>query len=68
MSIQKEADVIVGATSTLIGSTGITFQFITNVASLGVIALNAILAIGGIYILCLRAKKLKSEIESINKK
>jgi predicted exporter len=52
-----------GAAAAAAGSAGITLQIITEYASLAVISLNLVLAIGGIYVLFLRSKAIKKSLK-----
>ncbi len=61
--ILPHSDTVVGAAAAAAGSAGITLQIITDYASLAVISLNLVLAIGGIYVLFLRSKAIKKTLE-----
>jgi predicted exporter len=61
--ILPHSDTVVGAAAAAAGSAGITLQIITEYASLAVISLNLVLAIGGIYVLFLRSKAIKKSLK-----
>lgn len=51
-------DTVYGALATAGGAGGLTLQMITNYANLGVTFLNILLALGGLYLLWHRIKRL----------
>ena len=61
--ILPHSDTVVGAAAAAAGGAGITVQIITEYASLAVISLNLVLAIGGLYVLFLRSKAIKKTLE-----
>ena len=57
----KINDTVVGLTATGLGTGGLTVQVATQYASLAVIFLNILLALGGLYLLWPRIKKAYGE-------
>lgn len=55
-------DALVGKAATAGGSLGLTIQWLTDFGSLIVIALNIVLALGGLYLLYLRTLKARREL------
>lgn len=51
-------DTGVGTVATAIGSAGVTTQLATEVLSLTVVVVNLVLALGGMYLLYRRLKKM----------
>ncbi len=54
-------DTVAGGLATVAGSAGLTLQLVTNYANLGAIILNILLALGGLYLLWHRIKKVRRE-------
>lgn len=59
----NKADTVIGAGAFVGGSTGLTVQVLTSYGSLLILAVNGVLAIGGLYLLWLRIKKARRELE-----
>lgn len=57
----KDPDILIGGGMVVGGGSGLTLQFATQVASLTVIALNAVIALGGLYLLWLRIKRARKD-------
>ncbi|MEK9752561.1 MAG: hypothetical protein VW338_05030 [Rhodospirillaceae bacterium] len=57
----RHLDTIAGAAATVAGSVGLTVQMVTEFASLVVVGLNILLAMGGLYLLWLRIKKARRD-------
>lgn len=62
-NIPPKADTVIGGVMTTLGSVGITWQVMTGFASFVAVLLNIALAAGGIYLLRLRIKKAKRDLE-----
>lgn len=58
----KDPDVVVGATMTAAGSAGLTAQWALDFGSLLVIVVNLCLGIGGMYLLALRIRKARRDL------
>lgn len=55
--MNRDTDTLIGAGMTAAGSVGLTIQVVTDYAQLAVIGLNALLALGGLYLLWTRIRK-----------
>ena len=60
----KNQDVLFGFTATAGGSAGLFVQWMTNYGSALVIAANLLLAVGGLYLLCLRIVKARRDLQT----
>lgn len=60
--IDASHDTVVGYGATAGGSLGLTVQWLTDFGSLAVILLNILLALGGLYLLYLRAAKARRDL------
>lgn len=59
----RHPDTLIGGGLAAGGSAGLTVQIVTQYASLGVLLLNGALALGGLYLLWLRIRKARSELQ-----
>ena len=62
----RDPDAAVGAGMALAGSTGLGVQWALNFGSMAVIIVNLILGVGGLYLLALRIRKARRELNSIS--
>ncbi len=60
--VAKEADTVIGAGAALAGSAGLGVQWALNFGSLAVIAINLILGFGGLYLLWLRIRRARRDL------
>ena len=61
--VVKDTDAVIGAGAALAGSTGLGIQWALNFGSLAVIAINLILGFGGLYLLWLRIRRARRDLD-----
>lgn len=61
MSIQSNADIVVGSVLATGGGTGAIISLATSTLSLVTLCINLSVGVGGIYLLYLRIKSIKEE-------
>jgi len=59
----KDTDTVIGAGAALAGSTGLGVQWALDFGSLAVIAINLILGFGGLYLLWLRIRRARRDLD-----
>lgn len=57
----EQSEKKIGAAATLVGSAGLTVQMLTDWMGLGLMAVNLILAVGGLYLLFHKIRRLHKE-------
>lgn len=63
MSNIKDPDTIIGASATAAGAGGLTLQTLLQFGNITVVLINIIVAIGGMYLLSLRIRKARRELD-----
>jgi len=61
--LHRTIDAAVGSGSIGIGSAGLTLQFMQNTMSLTLMVVNIALALGGMYLLYLRIRKARRDLD-----
>jgi len=64
----KDLDTWVGGGSVVLGSTGLTVQVLMDFASLAVVSVNLVLALGGAYLLYLRIRRARAALRELKEK
>lgn len=59
----RDPDTFAGTVAALGGTTGLTVQYMTNFGSLLVIALNILLAVGGLVLVGLKIAKARRDLK-----
>lgn len=63
MNNAKDPDTIIGAGAAVAGTGGLTLQTLLQFGNITVVLINIIVAIGGMYLLSLRIRKARRELD-----
>jgi hypothetical protein len=61
--VVKDTDTVIGAGAAIAGSTGLGIQWALDFGSLAVIAINLVLGFGGLYLLWLRIRRARRDLD-----
>ena len=61
--MSRDPDIAIGATAAAGGSAGMTIHLLADTLSLLVLGVNLVVALGGAYLLWLRIRKARKEID-----
>ena len=62
--MSRDPDIAIGATAAAGGSAGMTIHLLADTLSLLVLGVNLVVALGGAYLLWLRIKRARKEIDA----
>ena len=63
MDMNRDPDILIGVSAAAGGSAGMTIHLLADTLSLAVLGVNLVVALGGGYLLWLRIKKARKEID-----
>jgi ABC-type enterobactin transport system permease subunit len=61
--MSRDPDILIGVSAAAGGSAGMTINLLADTLSLAVLGVNLVVALGGGYLLWLRIKKARKEID-----
>jgi hypothetical protein len=61
--MNRDPDIVIGSIAAAGGSAGMTINLLADTLSLAVLGVNLVVALGGGYLLWLRIKKARKEID-----